>query len=175
MSIKHNKYDLTGEFGIGWTGNTQQEFYFDLIDYDLIKDYHWIEIQKQNSTYKYLLAYNPKTQRSIRMHQLLAGYNIDHIDRNPFNNRRSNFRKASIAENNRNKNRQTNNSSGIIGVAWHKSKNKWHARIGINKKLKHIGYFENKKDAIKARLQAEKECFGEFAPQRHLFEQYGIT
>ncbi len=46
--------------------------------------------------------------------------------------------------------------------------------LEINKKKKHLGYFINKEDAIKARLIAEKEYFGEFAPQRHLFEQYEI-
>ena len=35
--------------------------------------------------------------------------------------------------------------------------------------------FDKIEDAIKARLEAEKKYFGEFAPQRHLFEQYGIT
>jgi len=38
----------------------------------------------------------------------------------------------------------------------------------------YIGLFDNKDDAIKARLKAEKKYFGEFAPQRHLFEQYEI-
>lgn len=41
-------------------------------------------------------------------------------------------------------------------------------------KQKSLGKFINKKDAIVARLKAEKEYFGEFAPQRRLFEEYGI-
>ena len=32
-----------------------------------------------------------------------------------------------------------------------------------------------KEDAIKARLMAEKKYFGYFAPQRHLFEEYGVN
>ena len=38
-----------------------------------------------------------------------------------------------------------------------------------------LGYFNIKEDAIKTRLEAEAKYYGEFAPQRHLFEQYGIT
>ena len=38
---KYNTYDLTGEYGIGWTSNTNEEFYFDLEDYDKIKEYCW--------------------------------------------------------------------------------------------------------------------------------------
>ena len=37
-----------------------------------------------------------------------------------------------------------------------------------------LGSFQNKEDAIKARLQAEATHYGQFAPQRHLFEEYGI-
>ena len=36
---KYNTYDLTREYGIGYTTNTEEEFYFDLEDYDLIKKY----------------------------------------------------------------------------------------------------------------------------------------
>ena len=49
------------------------------------------------------------------------------------------------------------------------------ARIVLNKKDIYLGRYSNKEDAIKARLEAEIKYFGEFAPQRHLFEQYGIN
>lgn len=35
---RYNRYDLTGEYGIGYT-NQGVEFYFDLEDYDKIKEY----------------------------------------------------------------------------------------------------------------------------------------
>lgn len=44
----------------------------------------------------------------------------------------------------------------------------------MNNKTKYLGSFKNKEGAIKARLEAEAKYFGEFAPQKHLFEQYGI-
>ena len=37
---KYNKYDLTGKFGIGYTSKGE-EFYFDLEDYDKIKNHLW--------------------------------------------------------------------------------------------------------------------------------------
>ncbi|HAU85878.1 MAG TPA: hypothetical protein DCW90_10350, partial [Lachnospiraceae bacterium] len=68
----------------------------------------------------------------------------------------------------------SNNTSGIIGVYWSKANAKWRAVIGFDGKKIHLGYYENKEEAIKIRLQAEKKYFGEFAPQRKLFEKYGI-
>ena len=49
------------------------------------------------------------------------------------------------------------------GYCWNKLRNKWQAQIKINKKCIHLGYFIDKKDAIKARKEAEKKYFGEFA------------
>lgn len=36
---KKNEYDLSGEYGIGYTTNKGERFYFDLEDYDKIKNY----------------------------------------------------------------------------------------------------------------------------------------
>lgn len=41
---KYNTYDLSGEYGIGYTSKNE-EFYFDLEDYDKIKDYYWYRDQ----------------------------------------------------------------------------------------------------------------------------------
>ena len=168
-----NMYDLSGDFGIGWTSNTNQEFYFDLEDYDKIKDYCWIERVK-NDTYHYLTAKNPTTNKHVRMHQVLGLYGHDHIDRNPMNNRRNNLREATIAENARNCSKPKNNNSGIIGVCWINREQKWHSYITVNNQRKSLGYFINKTDAIVARLAAELKYFKDFAPQRHLFQEYGI-
>lgn len=62
----------------------------------------------------------------------------------------------------------------LPGVMWSKCCNKWVAQITVNYKNIHLGTFEDKEDAIKRRLKAEKEYFKEYAPQQHLFEKYGI-
>lgn len=108
------------------------------------------------------------------MHHLLTGKSYDHADRNPLNNRRYNLREATMIENAQNHTRQKSNTSGIVGVEFRQSNNKWCANITVNKKRIWLGYFHNKKDAIIARLQAEKKYFGKFAPQSHLFKEYGI-
>lgn len=48
-----------------------------------------------------------------------------------------------------------NKRSGKVGVSWHKGHGKWGARLGINYKIIHLGYFDDLEDAIAARVAAE--------------------
>ena len=43
-----------------------------------------------------------------------------------------------------------------------------------NNKEVFLGWYKNKEDALRARLQGEAKYYGLDAPQRHLFKQYGI-
>ena len=52
-----------------------------------------------------------------------------------------------------------NNTSGKTGVSFNKRKKRWVSVIELKGKRIHLGYFENKEDAIKARLKAEEEYF----------------
>ena len=174
---RYNEYDLSGEYGIGYCSNTGSQFYFDLEDYDKIKDYCWSE--STSGEYHYITAReflsDNYTNQNVRMHQIL-GYNYpDHINRNPLDNRKCNLRQATVAQNNMNKTIAKNNTSGIIGVNWDKKLEKWKVSITCDRKRIHIGYFVNKDDAIRARLNAEINYFGDFSPQNYLFEQYEIV
>lgn len=172
FSKKYNKYDLSGEFGIGYCSNTNMEFYFDLEDYDKIKEYCWIEYDRKG--YHSLEAWNLGSSGNITMNWLISGKHCDHINRNPLDNRKMNLRPCTNVENAQNKTKPKNNTSGVIGVHWDKRINKWVSRIKIPEKRILLGNFNNKDDAIVARLKAEVKYFREFAPQKHLYEQYGI-
>ena len=100
--------------------------------------------------------------------------NCDHEDRNELNNRKYNLRSCTHQENCRNKGIRSDNKSGITGVYFSKETNKWRAQIRINGKNTMLYYGNSKEDAIKARLKAEKEYFGKFAPQKNLYDEYGI-
>ena len=170
---KVNKYDLTGKFGIGWTYNTKNEFYFDLEDYDKIKDYCWNE-HILSGGYHVLDARIPDSNTIIRMGWIIAGKNYDHADRNPLNNRKSNLRPATKFENAQNHNKRIDNTSGVTGVTFNKNNNTWISRIQVNGKRMLTGIFADKEDAIISRLDAEQKYYGKFAPQKHLFQKYGI-
>lgn len=169
---KYNKYDLSGEYGIGWATNSNKEFYFDIEDHELIKNYAWYTAKTKK--YIALKTRLPNTNKTVTMAQLLGCKYYDHINRNPLDNRRENLRPATHEENMKNKGLVSSNTSGVTGVVWDKNTKSWRATIAINKVSTHIGRFLDKTDAIKARLIAEKENYGEFAPQQHLFEKYNI-
>ena len=46
-------------------------------------------------------------------------------------------------------------SKTIPGVCWSNEHKKWRAYIGVNGRQKHLGYFDDINDAIKARKDAE--------------------
>ena len=81
---------------------------------------------------------------------------IDHINRIRADNRILNLREVSHKQNNQNKSKRSDNTSGHPGVCWHKRISKWEARIKHNHKQIHLGYFSILEEAISARKAAEK-------------------
>ncbi|EGP2804598.1 HNH endonuclease [Salmonella enterica] len=76
---------------------------------------------------------------------------IDHINRVRDDNRFSNLRDISVAENNLNKSIRLDNKSGTPGVNWDIKREKWRVTGQINRKQKHLGYIKNINDAIEVR------------------------
>jgi hypothetical protein len=98
--------------------------------------------------------------KTLKLHYLImgkppVGYEVDHRDTNPLNNRKQNLRFATSSQNGMNRKSK--------GYRWNKQTNKWTAQIGINYKVINLGSFINEQDAIKARREAEQKYFGEFA------------
>ena len=91
----------------------------------------------------------------------LDGMEVDHIDRNPLNNSRRNLRLVTHQQNCWNRSKGINNTSGVPGVSWDKSKHKWRVHIAN----KYVGYYTTKEAATEARRQAERAMYGKFAPQ----------
>lgn len=85
---------------------------------------------------------------------VLPSTQIDHIDRNPTNNKISNLRIATSSENMQNTGLRCDNISGYKGVAWHTQANKWRARITINHRQYCLGLFDNAIAANTAYLAA---------------------
>lgn len=84
------------------------------------------------------------------------------LDRKDVNKNYSkeNCRWVTHNENNYNKTRQSNNSSGKTGVSFKKSIDKWFAYITVNGKQISLGLHDIFEDAVTARKNAELEYYG---------------
>lgn len=158
-SKKYNTYDLSGEYGIGYTLKGE-EFWFDLEDYDKIKNYCW-SINNEG----YVTApFNKK--RNVSMHRLVMNYpkglEVDHEFHDNFDCRKEFLRIVTPSQNQMNRRTHKNNTSGVKGVSWHKATEKWRVFISINKKCTELGYFDDFEEAVRVRKEAELKYYGEY-------------
>lgn len=154
---KYNNYDLESEeYGVGYDVNGKQ-FIFDKDDFEKFKKYCWhicrgyavTEVEKGNTLYLHKL--------------ILENFeDVDHINGNTLDNRKSNLRKATHQQNMMNQKIHKNNTSGVSGVTFNKRNQCWVARIGYRMKRIYLGSFSNYEDAVKARKEAEKKYFKEW-------------
>ena len=102
--------------------------------------------------------------KSYRAHRLAWLYcygewpkdQIDHVDGDRQNNRIQNLRDVDDTGNRRNSKRQANNTTGVTGVQKRKHLRKWNARIKVDGRSIHLGYFNSLEEAAKARKEAER-------------------
>ena len=102
-----------------------------------------------------------KKSTKVYMHKIILTDNqeVDHINRNKLDNRKSNLRYVTRSENNLNQPVRKDNTSGHKGVSYSKTKGRWVAYITIKKSTKKLGSYSNKLLAINARKKAE-ESYG---------------
>jgi len=118
-------------------------------------------------------------QKSFSMHNFILGMidkhtEVDHEDHNGLNNQRGNLRVATYQENQRNRRKSHNNTSGYKGVCWNKARRKWAAMIRVNGKLIHLGRFVAIEDAAQAYDAAALRYFGEFAFTNMMAQQESV-
>ena len=160
---KYNTYDLSGEYGIGYTFDNKP-FYFDKEDYEKIKDYCW----RYDKDGYVVTNSGGEHSSTIRLHRVIMNITdskiqVDHIKHKLFDNRKSQLRLVSNGQNGMNKDKPSNNTSGHRGVSYNKKLDKWQAYIRCNNHHMHLGYFDKFEDAVKTRIKAEKKYFKEYA------------
>jgi len=127
-------------------------------DYEIVSAHNWW-LTKQGYAYTQTCTNNVRT--TILMHRLIMRPNskeVDHINGDKLDNRRSNLRICTRSQNNANK---PHTSGKYKGVRY--NKNAWQAEIKKNKKYIYIGRFKEIKDAAKAYDEKAVELFGDFA------------
>lgn len=148
----------------------------DAVDADLAELKWYVQICMPNGEPQYAIRKRPTKNGKrgiVIMHrvvleralgrQLTEDEYVDHKNGNGLDNRRTNLRVASPAQNKRNQRLYKNNLSGLKGVRKPTKGKKWAARIRHNGKLHNLGYFNTPEDAHEAYCEAAKRLHGEFA------------
>lgn len=81
---------------------------------------------------------------------------IDHINGNPLDNRYRNLRVTDYAGNGQNQRAMRSTASGLLGVSWHKGKNKFIAAIKVRGVKIHLGYYTDPNKAHNAYIAAKR-------------------
>ena len=132
--------------------NCNEEFLCDIDVWEELNTYTWF---KANTGY----AMTNINRVHYLFHRMVIecpeGMEVDHINRNKTDNRKSNLRTVTHRENNINKGITRANTSGCTGVSFIKNRNKWYANICVHGRTKGLGFYDEYEDAVKARKEAE--------------------
>ncbi|MNO43397.1 AP2 domain protein [compost metagenome] len=165
-----NKYEIRGDVTAIFASSKKYGEHIFLIDtdclnevMDVVSKWH-VWISKDG---KHIYAQG-KTKESnykkwILLHRLVAkapaNKVVDHINHNTLDNRYSNLRLVTNAENQQNRRGASrhNRSSRIRGVSWHKRMGKWRVYVQVSGVQHHIGFFSDIEEAKLAAIEARKK------------------
>lgn len=142
------------------------EAVIDTVDIPLVEGWNWAALVSYGrSTYAFHTSNRP-VRKSIYLHRVIMGepdgMEVDHINGNGLDNRRSNLRLATSSQNKHNTGPRKNSTSGFKGVTWDKANSKWQAQITLHGKVKKLGRFPTPEEAYEAYCKASGELHGEF-------------
>jgi len=138
-------------------------------DFERLISYEWREVKGSTKVYAGH-TYHPTNGSTVTvlMHRMILGLrdrgvNVDHINGNGLDNRKTNLRLASASQNLANRGVNRNNTSGFKGVSFIKGRRKYEAKITINRRTVNLGRFSDPSEAARSYDRAATKFFGKFA------------
>jgi hypothetical protein len=132
-------------------------------DFEWLNQWKWSLSGKGNGVRRGICENGVWTSRLMHREivQAAPGEPVDHINGNRLDNQRSNLRRCTTTENNRNRRQRRDSTAPYKGVVRHGGR--WWARINIDGQQKWIGSFRNPEDAARAYDDAARRLYGPFA------------
>lgn len=157
--------------GMAWVPLTRGKFA--LVDAEMLPRLdasEWYYAKNGRNEYAQRSLYINGRQVTQTLHRLIwveSGRppypHIDHKNGNGLDCRVSNLRGATYTGNQGNARLSRANRSGVKGVYWKASSQKWAAQVRSNGRNRHLGYFHSLDAAAEAYRIAARSVFGEFA------------
>lgn len=138
-------------------------------DFEWLSQFKWYTLRHRNTCYAFRKSPTREGRKTINMHREILGLSrgdgkmVDHINRDGLDNRRENLRLCTHAQNQRNSQKNKNNTSGYKGVTWDKQRGKWHSQIVVNHVRIRLGFFDDLIKAAQAYDAAARKYHGRFA------------
>lgn len=147
-------------------------------DYDFLSRFKWHASKGKSAWYARRMPWNGDKQVCMFMHRELMqcpdGYQVDHINHNTLDNRRSNLRICTASQNTTYK-RLMPTRSGHRGVSWNERYKRWKVQCGFNGKLHFFGYYDDPEEAARIYNQVTWVLNGEFAIYNIIKTPLGIA
>lgn len=133
-------------------------------DWPLLAPYKWYAARDRGTWYAHAGPLDgDRSKAKIKMHHLILGTRwADHRDGDGLNNRRSNLRLCTNAQNQQNTGARSG-SSGFKGVSWNSRKGLWLVQFRWDGRYHYVGYFRDEIAAARAYDAAIFRLAGEFA------------
>ena len=142
------------------------EAVIDAADAPRVSGFNWHVAKNGSRHYARRKQYSTEGSCTFLMHRVLLDAHpemlVDHINGNGLDNRRSNLRLASPAQNRQNMGLPAHNTSGLKGASWCKRTKKWQAIISVSGKQHYLGRFATVEAAHAAYCDASAKFHGTF-------------
>ena len=143
-----NKYKIIDNTLVVYNRKDNQQILFDAEDFDKVSKHTWAASKNAG----YVRCSNKGT--TTLAHRMVMNepkdLQLDHINGNKCDNRKANLRIVTIQQN-------QHNMRSAKGYSWIKRDRRYQAKITINKKTIHLGYFHTEDEARAAYLEAKRK------------------
>ncbi len=138
-------------------------------DFERVNQYKWHAFERRDKKVVYAARtdHTPEGDKTIRLHRFIMNapkdMQVDHVSGNGLDNRRVNLRNCTNSDNQKNREKNKNNTTGYKGVTLNKRLRKFIPQITVNGENLYLGCYMTAKEAALAYNIAAKKYFGKFA------------